>query len=252
MQGVFQQLHALNKEPYGAIPPPSSPQTPDPLNIINVALARQQAALHTGCHGQTCTDSTNLVNTLYQRHQTLLEQQQQRAVPGFESTDLLLQAQHAQHGAVHVDLNMHADHQELDQVASVSATQHHQQQSEQLACAGDTASLPAAESGQITPAQAVVELLPNSPSFQGDTVPDTPIAAAEAAAQEAAAEAAEGVTLGVEQEDDIQGVAVNGVDLVFDMDSSGHGTQTGTAVAVAVADTAAGQGSGLAINHHQV
>ncbi len=77
VQGVFKQLQAFNDSPRDTVSPVPDLQQADPLNIISVALARQQAAVQAGCSDtNTCADSTNLVNTLYQRHQALLQRTQ--------------------------------------------------------------------------------------------------------------------------------------------------------------------------------
>ena len=78
MQGIFKQLQAFNDEPTSGTSRIPDLHQADPLNIINVALARQKAAVQAGCSDSTCADSSNLVNTLYQRQQALLLQQQQQ------------------------------------------------------------------------------------------------------------------------------------------------------------------------------
>ena len=271
VQGVFQQLHAFKQELHDTSPLASDLQTPDPLNIIHVALARQRAAVQAGCAAHPCPDNSNLVNTLYQRHQALLEQQQQQqreqhALPAeFEWTDRSQDAQRIQHGAVQVDTSLHALHQQPDRDASGSATEQ-QQQSEQLASAGasQVGQVPAAEAGQITSAHVdVVDshspsfasadvMVSGSPTFQGDMVPDTPIAAAEAAVQEAAPEAAEDASKGVGQQGGTEGADTDGIDLVFELESGVVDKESSTAVAAAAADTPAGSSSGLVIAQHQV
>ena len=138
LQGLFKQRQDFDQEPNSSTRPlASDSDTSDPLNIINVALARQKAAVEAGCTSGPCADPTNLVNTLYLRHQTLLQhtqveqtQQQQQDTGRVESTNLY-----------------------------------------------DSCQMPIADAGPSAAQTALDEEL-RSPTLQGDTVPDTPVAAA--------------------------------------------------------------------------
>lgn len=167
MQGIFKQLHSFNEQPTDSTAPIPDLRQADPLNIINVALARQQAALQTGCSGGTCADSTNLVNTLYQRHQALLHQTQQASGSG------------------------------------------------QAGNRGDSS-----EAAECVPEAVMISGSPRS--FQGDSVPDTPVLAA--AAEQAAwkAEAAADEEAGRASDLELKDAAADmrGVDLIFGEDNA--------------------------------
>lgn len=167
MQGIFKQLHSFNEQPTDSIAPIADLRQADPLNIINVALARQQAALRTGCSGGTCADSTNLVNTLYQRHQALLHQTQQASGSG------------------------------------------------QAGNRGDNS-----QAAECFPDAVMISGSPSS--FQGDSVPDTPVVAA--AAEQAAwkVEAAADEEAGRASDLELQDAAADmrGIDLIFGEDTA--------------------------------
>ncbi len=172
MQGIFEQLHAFNDEPRSSTSHIPDLHQADPLNIINVALARQKAAVQAGCSDSTCADSSNLVNTLYQRQQALLLQQQQQQMQLPDQPALSSQAE--------VHANTHAHTAEL-------------------------ADSDAHADGKF----------PDSPrSFEGDTVPDTPVNGA--APLEAALAGAHGLDSGCHQEADEAAADAEGIELVFD------------------------------------
>ena len=221
---MFQQLHALNQEPTDTPPLSSDLQTPDHLNIINVALARQRDAVQAGCAGHPCPDNTNLVNTLYQHHHTLLQHQQQQ------------QRQQQQ--------QQQSEQQQNKQFASAKTAQIGLEQ-------------PAELIGQAADALTDVRMS-YSPTFQGDVVPDTPIATvtAEAATQEAAVEAAAEVaqdaSQGFKQYSGIEGAGVCSNDLLLDLETDLGSRQSKSVVAAAVADTSLSPDSAEAIDQHQV
>ena len=216
---MFQQLHAYHQEPTNTPLFSGELQTPDRLNIINVALARQRDAVQAGCAGDVCPDNTNLVNTLYQRHQTLLQHQQQPE-----------------------QQRKHQSEQQNKQSATVDAPQVGLAQ-------------PAVVTGQA--ANALTDaMLSDSPTFQGETVPDTPVAAAEAAAQEAAvepaAEAAQDASQGLKKLSGIEGADVNGVDSLLDLEIGLDSRQSSSALAAAVVDTSLRPESARAVDQHEV
>ena len=212
---MFQQLHAFNQEPSDTSSLSSHLQTPDRLNIINVALARQRDAVQAGCAGHPCPDNTNLVNTLYQRHQTLLQHEQQQQQ----------QQQSEQH------------QQQKKEFANAETAQTGLQQAADLV-------------GQAAHAATDVGN-PDSPTFQGDTVPDTPVAAAEVAAQaaavELAAEAVKDASQGFKQHNGIEVV-----DSVLDLEIGLGSMHSSSALTAAVVDNSLGPDSARAIDQHQV
>ena len=168
MQGIFKQLQAFNDEPTSGTSRIPDLHQADPLNIINVALARQKAAVQAGCSDSTCADSSNLVNTLYQRQQALLQQQQQ----------LPDQPALGSQTEVHADTSIHT--------------------------------LGVADSDGHADAES-----PNSPrSFEGDTVPDTPVTGT--APLEAALAGDHGLDSRGHQEADEAAADGEGIELVFD------------------------------------
>lgn len=189
---------------------------PDRLNIINVALARQRDAVQAGCAGHPCPDNTNLVNTLHQHHQTLLQHQQQQ------------QQQNEQ-----------------------------QQQSEQFA------SPETAQTGVEQPAELVSQAanaytdvaISHSPTFQGDTVPDTPTATAETAAKEcaveAAAEAARNASQGFRRHGGVAGADCS-VDSLLNLQTGLSSRQSSPVLAAAVTYTSLDPDSAKAVSQQQV
>ena len=173
MQGVFKQLEAFNDGPGSSTSHIPDPHQADPLNIINVALARQKAAVQAGCSGNSCADSSNLVNILYQRQQALLVQQQQR-----QQMQLPDQPALSTQAEVHANTNVHT--------ADIAGNDAH----------------------------ADAEF-PNSPrSFEGDTVPYTPVNGA--APLEAASAGDHGPDSRCHQEADKATADAEGIELVFD------------------------------------
>ena len=168
MQGIFKQLQAFNDEPTSGTSRIPDLHQADPVNIINVALARQKAAVQAGCSDSTCADSSNLVNTLYQRQQALLQQQQQ--LPDQPA----LGSQARAHAITHVHT---ADSSYNDAHADAE--------------------------------------FPDSPrSFEGDTVPDTPVTGA--APLEAALAGNHSLDSRGHQEADEAAADAEGIELVFD------------------------------------
>lgn len=258
---MFEQLPAFNQEPSSTPPQPSGRQTPDPLNIINVALARQRDAVQAGCAIRPCPDSTNLVNTLYQRHQILLQQQWQQHQPEQQQRHSEQQQQHSEQQQQrseqqqrHTEQQQHHREQQQQQHSEDHLHQQQPQQNIEPACAETTqvALVQRADvDGQAAcvPAEVVVC---HSPTFQGDTVPDTPIAAAEAAAQEAAAEAAQDASQGVEKHGSTEGACVGGVDSFLDLELGLDTRQSSSSAAAAVADTLVAPRGAMSDGHHQV
>lgn len=175
MQGIFKQLQAFNDEPSSGTSRIPDLNQADPFNIINVALARQIAAVHAGCSDNSCTDSSNLVNTLYQRQQALLvqqqQQQQQQSDQAADQTALSSQA------GIHVHATTNVSSADNDADADAEG--------------------------------------PDSPrSFEGDTVPDTPVTGA--APLEAALAGDHGLDSRGHQEADGPAADAEGIELVFD------------------------------------
>ena len=172
MQGIFKQLQAFNDEPRSSTSHIPELHQADPLNIINVAQARQKAAVQAGCPDSACADSSNLVNTLYHRQQALLLQQQQQ----------------------HMQLP--------DQPASSSQAGVHANTSAHTADSADNDACADAE-------------FPSSPStFEGDTVPDTPVNGG--ALLEAASAGNHALNSECHLEADQAAADAEGVELVFD------------------------------------
>lgn len=250
-QGVLAQLHTFNQEHSSTPPPASGLQTPDPLNIINVALARQRDAVQAGCAAHPCPDNTNLVNTLYQRHQMLLQQQQQQQHQ--------LEQQHQpeqQHHSEQQEQQQQQQHCEQQQ-QQYSKDQLHQQRlqhNKELACVeiDQVGLVQAADVDNQAACVATEVMVCPSPTFQGDTVPDTPLAAAEAAVQEAAAEAAQDASPGVKQHGGTEGAYVGGADSFLDLELGLGSRQSSSPAAAAVADTLVGSHGGKADDQHQV
>lgn len=175
MQGIFKQLQAFNDEPHSSTSHSPELHQADPLNIINVALARQKAAVQAGCSDSTCADSSNLVNTLYQRQQALFLQQQQQQ----QQLQLPEQPALSSPAGVHADTNIH-----IAEVADNDAV---------------------AEPAEV----------PDSPrSFEGDTVPDTPVTGT--APLEAALAGDHSLVSRGHQEADEAAADAEGIELVFD------------------------------------
>ena len=179
--------------------------------------------MQAGCSGHPCPDNTNLVNTLYQRHQTLLQQQseqQQRQQQQQQQQPQLQPKQFANAETAQIGLEQPADL--VDQAAHA-------------------------------PTHVKIS---DSPTFQGDTVPDTPVAAAEAAAQEAdaepAAKAAQNASQGFEKHRGVVGVDVSGVDTLLDLETGLGSRQSSPASEAAVIDTSLVPDSAKAFNQHQV
>lgn len=172
MQGIFKQLQAFNDKPHSSSSHIPELHQADPLNIITVALARQKAALQAGCPDSTCADSTNLVNTLYQRQQALLLQQQQQQM------QLPNQPASSSQAGVHANTSAHtADSADNDACADAE--------------------------------------FPSSPSsFEGDTVPDTPVNGA--ALLEAASAGNHALNSECHQEADQAAADAEAIELVFD------------------------------------
>ena len=167
MQGIFKQLQAFNDKPRSSTSHIPELHQADPLNIITVALARQKAALQAGCPDSTCADSTNLVNTLYQRQQALLLQQQQQ-----QQMQLPDQPASSSQAGVHANTSAHT-------------------------------------------ADCADAVFPSSPSsFEGDTVPDTPVNGA--ALLEAASAGNHALNSECHLEADQAAADAEGVELVFD------------------------------------
>ena len=142
LQGIFKHLQSFKEDARPSTSPIADLQQADPLNIVNAALARQQAAIQAGCKGDsTCADPTNLVHTLYHRHQHLLQQQPQQLPHDGHTTHIAEAA--AQAGA---------------QAAGT---------------ADDCGDAQGNAEGHVTQAGCVFD---SPQSFQGDTVPDTPVA----------------------------------------------------------------------------
>ena len=173
MQGIFKQLQAFNDEPRSSTSHIPELHQPDPLNIINVALARQKAAVQAGCPDSACADSSNLVNTLYHRQQALLLQQQQQ-----QQMQLPDQPASSSQAGVHANTSAHtAD---------------------------------SADNGAYADAE-----FPSSPSsFEGDTVPDTPVNGA--ALLEAASAGDHALNSECHQQADQAAADAEAIELVFD------------------------------------
>lgn len=228
IQGLFKQLHAFSEEPQSETDPALDLHTPDPLNIINVALARQQAAVQAGCSGHRA-DTTNLVHTLFQHHQALLDHDQHQQQ----------QQQQRQQQQSHHQQQQYQHQQQADLNEAAEDTHDHEQ-------------VLAADNRHLSAVLAVDNVvLTGSPGFQGEMVPDTPVAAAEAATQEAANEAAEGVTAGAKQQYESETAAVGSVELLFDDDSASRGQQRGSTEPAAL-DLRAGPSPAIRNNQQQV